>query len=91
MQFELNSDYKTNLRMYAVFQEYFRTHQPPAVVIWGKHDAFFEVAEAFCYQRDLHNTPVHILDGGHMALETNFNEVTDIIQNFMNDIKTASM
>jgi pimeloyl-ACP methyl ester carboxylesterase len=83
MQFELNCDFKTNLEMYPVFQEYFRTHQPPAVVIWGKHDAFFNVSEAFCYKRDLPKAEVHILEGGHMALETNFNEVLDIIKNFM--------
>lgn len=30
MQFELNCDFKTNIDMFPVFQEYFRTHQPPA-------------------------------------------------------------
>jgi len=83
MQFELNCDFRTNLDMYPVFQQYFRTHQPPALIIWGKHDAFFDVAEAVCYRRDLPEAEVHILNSRHMALETNFNEVLDLLVNFM--------
>ena len=83
MQFELNCDYKNNLEMFPVFQQYFRTSQPPALIIWGKHDVYFDVAEAPCYKRDLSNAQVHILDGGHMALETNFDEVLELISNFM--------
>lgn len=83
MQFELNCDYKNHLEMFPVFQNYFRTCQPPALVIWGRHDVFFGVEEASCYKRDLSNAQVHILDGGHMALETNFDEVLGLISNFM--------
>lgn len=83
MQLELNTTYKTNLEMFTVFQEYFRKHQPPALVIWGRHDVFYELAEAFCYKRDLPQAQVHILEGGHMALETNFDEVTNLIDRFL--------
>lgn len=83
MQFELNCDYKSNMEMFPVFQEYFRTHQPPALVIWGRHDAFFSVAEAHCYKRDLPGAQVHIIEGGHMVLETNFDEVLMLISNFL--------
>jgi pimeloyl-ACP methyl ester carboxylesterase len=83
MQFELNCDYKSNIEMFPVFQQYFRTSQPPALVIWGKYDVYFDVAEAACYKRDLSNTQVHILDGGHMVLETNFDEVLELIRNFI--------
>lgn len=83
MQFELNCDFKTNIEMYPVFQKYFRTYQPPALIIWGKHDVFFDVDEAYCYKRDLPNAQVHILDGGHKALETNFDEVVELVSSFM--------
>ena len=43
MQFELNGDFKSNMEMFPVFQKYFRTHRPPALVIWGKYDVFFSV------------------------------------------------
>jgi pimeloyl-ACP methyl ester carboxylesterase len=83
MQFALNCTYKSNIEMFPAFQDYFRKHRPPALIIWGKHDAFFDVAEAPCYKRDLPKAHIHILDGGHQALETNFNEVLDIISSFM--------
>ena len=83
MQFTLNCTYKSHIEMFPVFHEYFRKHQPRAVIIWGKHDVFFDVAEAPCYKRDLPKAQIHILDGGHMALETNFNEVLEIIRSFM--------
>jgi pimeloyl-ACP methyl ester carboxylesterase len=40
MQYELNCDYKSNIDMFPVFQNYFRIVRPPALVIWGKHDIF---------------------------------------------------
>jgi pimeloyl-ACP methyl ester carboxylesterase len=83
MQFYLNCNYKSNIEMFPAFQLYFRKHRPPALIIWGKYDAFFDVAEASCYKRDLPDAQIHILDGGHQALETNFNEVLDIISSFM--------
>lgn len=83
MQFALNCDFQDNIRMFPVFQQYFRTHQPPALILWGKHDAFFGVEEAPCYQRDLQDTSVHILDGGHKLLETNFDEVWKLASDFL--------
>ncbi len=50
MQFELNCDLKNHIEMFPVFQEYFRTHQPPALIIWGKYDIYFSVEEALCYK-----------------------------------------
>ncbi|WP_196941169.1 alpha/beta fold hydrolase [Sphingobacterium pedocola] len=50
---------------------------------WGKYDVYFDVAEAHCYEKDLPEAETHILEGGHMALETNFDEVLDLIRNFL--------
>ena len=83
MQFKLNCTYPTNFEMFPAFQEYFRNYQPPALIIWGKHDVYFNVAEAHCYKRDLPKAKIQILDGGHMALETNFGEVCDLISSFI--------
>lgn len=83
MQFELNCDYQTNPEMFPAFHEFFRKYQPPALVIWGKYDPYFNVEEAECYKRDLKNVQVHILEGSHMALESNFDEVLELIEEFM--------
>lgn len=83
MQFELNCDYEDNIRMFPVFQEYFRKHQPPALVIWGRHDPFFGVEEAHCYKRDLPGARVCVMEGAHMVLETNLEEVLGLVREFM--------
>jgi pimeloyl-ACP methyl ester carboxylesterase len=83
MQFELNCDYEHNMKMFPVFQDYFRVHQPPALVMWGKHDPFFSVNEAACYKRDLPDARVHIIEGSHMLLETNFDEALGLIDDFL--------
>ena len=82
MQFELNCTYKSNIEMFSVFQEYFRRHQPPALIIWGKYDPYYSINEAYCYKRDLPNASVHVIGGSHMVLETNFDEVVDLIRSY---------
>ncbi|MFX1706683.1 alpha/beta hydrolase [Chitinophaga sp. CC14] len=83
MQFELNCDFGNNISMFPVFQEFFRVHQPPALIIWGKYDVFFGVEEAYCYQKDLPRAQTYIIDGSHMVLETNFDEVLHLISTFL--------
>ena len=83
MQYELNCDFKNHFKLFPVYQQYFRDHQPPALIIWGKHDPYFSLAEAYCYKRDLPNAQVHIIEGSHMVLETNFDEVVELISTFI--------
>ena len=68
----------------------FRTYQPPTLVIWGKYDPFFNVNEAPCYKRDIPDAQIHILNGGHEVLETNFDEVLHLIENFLTHEKSAT-
>jgi len=83
MQFEMNCTYKSNIEMFPSFQEYFRTHRPRALVMWGKYEPYYDVKEAHCYKRDLPDAQIHILDGSHMLLETNFDEVQHLITSFL--------
>lgn len=83
MQYELNLDYRNIFKLYPAYQEYFRKYQPPALIIWGKYDVYFNVEESPCYKRDLPDAQVHIIEGGHMVLETNFDEVSALIENFL--------
>lgn len=83
VQFQLFTDYRSNVQLYPSFQEFFREYRPPALVIWGKHDAYFDVAEAQCYRRDLPEAKVHVLDAGHKALESHGGEVTQLIRDFL--------
>lgn len=82
MQYKLNCTYPTNFELFPAMQEYFRKFNPPTLIIWGKYDVYFDVAEAYCYKRDLPKAKTHILEGGHMVLETNFDEVVELIKDF---------
>src|SRR6202050_4445207 len=41
IQLDLIGDYKSNIALYPAFQDYFRTHKPPLLAVWGKNDPFF--------------------------------------------------
>lgn len=62
-------DYQNNLKLYPEWQAYLKKHQPPALIVWGKGDAYFPVPGAEGYKRDLKDVDYNILDTGHFALE----------------------
>ncbi|SNR97024.1 alpha/beta fold hydrolase [Pseudomonas segetis] len=70
IQLDLFLDYANNLERYPEFQEFFRSHKIPTLVIWGKHDPFFIPPGAEAFKRDNPNAVVELLDTGHFALET---------------------
>ncbi len=83
IQLELLYDYRTNLERYPEWHDYFRQHQPPALVVWGKNDPFFTVPGALAYQRDLRNAEVHLLETGHFALEEECDAIAGHIRRFL--------
>ena len=66
---DLLYDYRTNLPLYPKWQEYFRRHQPPALIVWGENDIIFPPVGAYPYQKDLKHVALNILETGHFALE----------------------
>ena len=83
IQLQMFWDYQFNLDGYPKFQEYFRTHQPPLLVTWGRNDEIFGAAGAEAYKRDLPNGEYHLLDAGHFALETHGTEISEYIRDFL--------
>jgi pimeloyl-ACP methyl ester carboxylesterase len=83
IQLSLFYDYRTNLEMYPRWHEYFRTHQPPALIVWGKNDIFFTVDGAMAYSRDLVNCEIHLLNTGHFALEEDVQLYAVLIKRFL--------
>jgi hypothetical protein len=53
IQLDLFLDYASNVALYPAFQEYFRTHRPPLLAVWGKNDPFFLPAGAEAFKRDI--------------------------------------
>jgi pimeloyl-ACP methyl ester carboxylesterase len=83
IQLDLFGDYKSNVAMYPVFQEYFRTHKPPFLAAWGKNDPFFLPPGAEAFKRDNPNAKVIFFETGHFALETHAAEIATSIRDFL--------
>ena len=82
IQLELFLDYGTNPPLYPKWQAYFRRHQPPALVVWGKNDYIFPAEGAEPYKRDLKNIEFHLLDTGHFALEEEGDRIAALMLDF---------
>jgi pimeloyl-ACP methyl ester carboxylesterase len=80
IQLDLFYDYRHNLAQYPLWQAYFCEHQPPTLVIWGRHDPFFAPAGALAYARDLKDVDVHLINAGHFALEGHVDLYTFLIK-----------
>jgi pimeloyl-ACP methyl ester carboxylesterase len=89
IQMDLFYDYRTNVPLYPKFQNFFRNHQPPTLIVWGKNDVIFPPEGAAPYSRDLKNLETHLLDTGHFALETHGEEIASRIEGFLTQNKIA--
>ncbi|MDJ0704046.1 MAG: alpha/beta hydrolase [Leptolyngbyaceae cyanobacterium MO_188.B28] len=83
IQLELFYSYGSNPPLYPQWQDYFRTHQPPTLLVWGKGDYIFPAEGATPYKRDLNNLEFHILDTGHFALEEDLPFIASHIRDFV--------
>lgn len=83
IQLQLFYDYGSNPPLYPRWQAYFREHQPPTLVVWGKNDKIFPAEGAEPYKRDLKDIEFHLLDTGHFALEEDDDVIADLIRRFL--------
>ena len=60
-----------------------REKQPRLLVIWGKYENSFDPSEPESYRKDVPNAEVHIVDGGHFALDTAADEIATLVNGFM--------
>lgn len=79
-QMALFRDYASNVEQYGAWQAWFRAQQPKTLITWGRGDPFFTVAGAEAFLRDLPNAQLHLLDGGHFALEEHTPEIAGLIE-----------
>lgn len=83
IQTELFYDYRTNVASYPSWQAWLRKTQPELLVLWGKYDPSFDISEPHAYQRDVPAAEVHMLDGGHFALDTAADEAAQRVDAFL--------
>jgi pimeloyl-ACP methyl ester carboxylesterase len=84
-QFALFGDYANHVARFDELAEYHRAHQPPALVLWGRRDPYFDVDEVLAYHRALERMDAHIYDGGHLLLETHAAECAELMRTFVLD------
>jgi pimeloyl-ACP methyl ester carboxylesterase len=83
IQVELFYDYRTNVDNYPKWQAWMQKNQPKLLVIWGKYESSFDPSEPEAYRRDVPSAEVHIVDGGHFALDTAADEIAALVAQFM--------
>jgi pimeloyl-ACP methyl ester carboxylesterase len=83
-------DYRTNVEAYPQWQAWMREKQPRLLVIWGKYESSFDPSEPEAYRRDVPKAEVHIVDGGHFALDTAADEIARLVRGFMSRESTAT-
>jgi len=89
IQLDLFYDYRTNLPLYPLVQDWLREKQPPTLVVWGRNDQIFPADGAHPYKRDLKDIEFHLIDTGHFVLEDKPDEVFPLIKDFL-DRKLAA-
>src|SRR5262247_1786580 len=83
IQLDLFGDYKSNVALYATFQNYFRAHKPRFLAVWGRNDPFFLPGGAEAFRRDIPDARIHFFDTAHFALETHAKEIAAVIRDFI--------
>jgi pimeloyl-ACP methyl ester carboxylesterase len=83
LQSDLFYDYRTNVDSYPGWQAWMRENQPRLLVLWGKYDPSFDLSEPEAYRHDVSKAEVHLLEGGHFALDTAGDQIARLVRGFL--------
>jgi len=76
-------DYRTNVDAYPKWQAWMRAKQPRLLVISGKYELSFDPSEPEAYRGDVPSAQVHVVDGGHFALDTAADQIAALVREFI--------
>lgn len=79
----LVKDYGNYVARFDEIAAYFKRRQPPALLFWGRHDPFFDLAEVESWMRALPRMEAHVLDAGHKLLETHAAAAVPLMLDFI--------
>ena len=83
IQSDLFYDYRNNLKAFPAWQTWLRERRPPTLIVWGRYDPVFGIAEVAALKRDLPKAEVHMLDAGHFALDESVIDVAKLMRGFL--------
>ena len=86
----LLADYAHYVARFDVIAEYLARWQPPALLLWGRHDVFFDLAEVESWMRALPRMEAHVLDAGHLLLETHAPVAASLIRDFIRGTRSSA-
>jgi pimeloyl-ACP methyl ester carboxylesterase len=91
IQSDLFYDFRNNLAAFPSWQSWLRERRPPTLVVWGRFDPVFDVAEVAALKRDLPKAEVHVLDAGHFALDESVGDIAKLMRGFLGRLPRAAM
>jgi pimeloyl-ACP methyl ester carboxylesterase len=80
-------DYGNYVARFDAIADYLEHWQPPALMLWGRHDIFFELDEILSWMRALPRMEAHVLDAGHKLLETHAPAASSLMLDFVRRIQ----
>lgn len=80
---DLLYDHQSNTALYPAWQAWLRQARPPLLLPWGRNDDFFPEAGARAYLDDVPDAELHLLDGGHFALDEHLDTIADLVADFL--------
>ena len=84
---DLFFDYGDNVRLYPQWQAWLRSSGIPILAMWGKNDPSFIPPGAEAIKKDVPETQVAFLDGGHFVLETHLEEALGVMIPYLSRIR----
>ncbi len=79
----LIADYGNYATRFGAIAKYLQTWQPPALMVWGRHDIYFDLTEVLSWMRALPRMEAHVLDAGHLLLETHATTAVRLMLDFI--------
>lgn len=79
----LIADYRHYVDRFDAVGAYLAHFKPRALMLWGRHDAFFDIAETVSWMQDLPRMEAHVFDAGHHLLETHAAEAAALMLDFV--------
>jgi pimeloyl-ACP methyl ester carboxylesterase len=83
-------DYRSHVARFGEIAGYLERWQPPALMLWGRHDVFFELDKTLSWMKSLPRMEAHIFDGPHMLLETHAAECATLMSEFIRRVESLS-
>jgi pimeloyl-ACP methyl ester carboxylesterase len=89
IQSDLFYDFRNNLAAFPAWQTWLHQHKPPTLVVWGRYDPVFDIAEVSALKQDLPKAEVHVLDAGHFALDESADDIAALMRKFLGRLPHA--